>query len=147
MHVRVALLPGDGIGVEVTNAATRVLDAVGREFGHQFEYTSDLIGGSAIDAAGTALPAETVAACQAADAVLLGAVGGPQWDNPKASVRPEQGLLGLRAALGVFANLRPVRVHPSLADALTACDVAPARWPSFAKAFASLTSSEIVRER
>ncbi|MCW5879600.1 MAG: 3-isopropylmalate dehydrogenase [Anaerolineae bacterium] len=117
MHVRVALLPGDGIGVEVTNAATRVLDAVGREFGHQFEYTSDLIGGSAIDAAGTALPAETVAACQAADAVLLGAVGGPQWDNPKASVRPEQGLLGLRAALGVFANLRPVRVHPSLADA------------------------------
>lgn len=117
MHVRVALLPGDGIGVEVTNAATRVLDAVGREFGHQFEYTHGLIGGSAIDATGTALPAETVAVCQAADAVLLGAVGGPQWDNPKAAVRPEQGLLGLRAALGVFANLRPVRVHPSLADA------------------------------
>ncbi|MFN8499566.1 MAG: 3-isopropylmalate dehydrogenase [Anaerolineae bacterium] len=117
MDVRIALLPGDGIGVEVTQAAASVLDAVAQRFGHTVAYTRGLIGGAAIDATGAALPEDTVALCKASDAVLMGAVGGPKWDNPTAAVRPEQGLLGIRAALGVFANLRPVRVHPSLADA------------------------------
>ncbi len=113
----IALVPGDGIGVEVTPAAVEVLDAVAAKGGHSFSYQEYLIGGCAIDAQGTALSDETLAACQAADAVLLGAVGGPKWDDPQAKVRPEQGLLRLRKGLGVFANLRPVKVHPSLLDA------------------------------
>ncbi|MCW5852537.1 MAG: 3-isopropylmalate dehydrogenase [Anaerolineae bacterium] len=116
MHAQLVLLPGDGIGVEVVEAGVNVLDAVGARFGHTFEYQRGLIGGAAIDATGAALPDETAEMCQTADAILLGACGGPKWDNPRATVRPEQGLLKLRYILGVFANLRPVRVQPSLAD-------------------------------
>jgi 3-isopropylmalate dehydrogenase len=111
----IVLLPGDGVGPEVTAAARLVLEAVGKRFDLSFEFREALIGGAAIDATGTALPRETVELCERSDAVLLGAVGGPAWDNPSASVRPEQGLLGIRRALGVFANLRPVVPHPSLA--------------------------------
>jgi 3-isopropylmalate dehydrogenase len=108
------LLPGDGIGPEIVAEAKKVLDRVASLFGHSFSYATHLIGGAAIDAAGTALPKETEDACKASDAVLLGAVGGPKWDDPRAKVRPEQGLLAIRQALGLFANLRPVRVHPAL---------------------------------
>jgi 3-isopropylmalate dehydrogenase len=111
------LLPGDGIGPEVVGEARRVLDHVASRFGHEFKFTSHLIGGAAIDATGDPLPKETLAACESADAVLLGAVGGPKWDDPRAKVRPEQGLLAIRRGLGLFANLRPVRVHPALVAA------------------------------
>jgi 3-isopropylmalate dehydrogenase len=117
MKAKIVVLPGDGIGPEVVAEARRVLEAVARRFRHEFLFEAALIGGSAIDQTGTALPPETVAVCQAADAVLLGAVGGPKWDDPKAPVRPEQGLLGIRKALGLFANLRPVAIHPKLAGA------------------------------
>jgi len=117
VEAHIALLPGDGIGPEVVSAAVEVLSAVGKAFGHRFATETRLIGGAALDAAGTPLPDETLTACRAADAVLLGAVGGPQWDDPAAAVRPEQGLLGLRKALSLFANLRPVRPHPDLAGA------------------------------
>ena len=117
MDALIALLPGDGIGPDVTRAAREVLDAVAGRFGHTFDYREALIGGIAIDETGEPLPAATIAACEAADAVFLGAVGGPKWSDPKASVRPEQGLLGLRATLAVYANLRPVRIYPELADA------------------------------
>jgi 3-isopropylmalate dehydrogenase len=110
--VKIVLLGGDGIGPEVVAAARRVLDRVAK-----LDYEERLLGGCAIDATGSALPDDTLEACRAADAVLLGAVGGPKWDDPKAKVRPEQGLLGIRKALGLYANLRPVRVHPALADA------------------------------
>lgn len=114
MRAKIVLLPGDGIGPEVIAAAVEVLEAVAHIYGHSFTFKEHLIGGCSIDAYGTALSDETLADCQAADAVLLGAVGGPKWDNPLAKVRPEQGLLRLRKDLGVFANLRPVKVHPSL---------------------------------
>lgn len=117
--MRIALLPGDGIGPEVTAEAVNVLKAVGQRFGHSFEFGSGLIGGCAIDETGTALPPETVELCQASDAVLLGAVGGLKWDNPTAAVRPEQGLLAIRKALGLFANLRPVKLAPALLEAST----------------------------
>ena len=117
MNASIVLLPGDGIGPEVVTAAVRVLDAGAAQFGHSFTYAEHLIGGAAIDQTGTALSADALAACQAADAVLLGAVGGPKWDDPTARVRPEQGLLALRKGLDVFANLRPVRVHPALVHA------------------------------
>ena len=117
MNFNIVLTPGDGIGPEVTAAAVRVLDEVGRRFGHHFEYEEYLIGGCSIDRYGTALTGEALRACRSADAVLLGAVGGPKWDDPAAPVRPEQGLLALRKALGVFANLRPVQVYPELAAA------------------------------
>ena len=112
---RIAVLPGDGVGPEVTRAACAVLGAVAFRFGHTFQFTEGFIGGAAIDATGTALPSETVELCRGADAVLLGAVGGPRWDSPSATVRPEQGLLGIRKALGLFANLRPVTSWPALA--------------------------------
>jgi 3-isopropylmalate dehydrogenase len=112
--MKVAVLPGDGIGPEVIAEGVRVLQAVGQRWGHCFELRHGLIGGCALDARGTPLPSETLDVCRAADAVLLGAVGGPRWDNPDAKQRPEQGLLGLRKELGVYANLRPVSVHPSL---------------------------------
>ena len=115
MKARIVTLPGDGVGPEVTAAAVAVLQAVAAHFDHEFAFDEQLIGGAAIDATGEPLPAATLAACQAADAVLLGAVGGPKWSDPNAKVRPEQGLLGLRAALGVYANLRPLTVHPALA--------------------------------
>lgn len=114
MQAVITALPGDGIGPEVVAEGMRVLHAVGERFGHTFEVREALLGGCAIDATGTALPDETLRLCRASDAVLLGAVGGPKWDNPEASVRPEQGLLGIRKALGLFANLRPVTLHPRL---------------------------------
>ncbi len=117
MEANIVLLPGDGIGPEVVAEAVRVLDTIAKKYGHRFSFTRHLMGGCSIDEYGTALTDETLAACKAADAVLLGAVGGPKWDDPQAKVRPEQGLLGLRKGLGVFANLRPVKVHPSLIDA------------------------------
>jgi 3-isopropylmalate dehydrogenase len=115
--LRVALLPGDGIGPEVVAEGARILRAVAKRYGHAIETTEGLIGGCALDARGTPLPPETITLCRSADAVLLGAVGGPRWDDPAAKQRPEQGLLGLRRELGVYANLRPVCVHPSLAAA------------------------------
>jgi len=117
MEALIVLLPGDGIGPEVTAAARAVLEALAAKRGHTFRFQEALIGGSAIDACGEPLPPATIASCQASDAVLLGAVGGPKWDDPDASVRPEQGLLGIRAALGVYANLRPVSIYPELAAA------------------------------
>ncbi|MEO8333879.1 MAG: 3-isopropylmalate dehydrogenase [bacterium] len=110
----IALLPGDGIGPEVCAAGRAVLEKVAQRFGHRFEFEEGLIGGSAIDATGAPLPDATVALCQRADAVLLGAVGGPKWDVPTATVRPEQGLLGIRKALGLFANVRPVRCRAAV---------------------------------
>jgi 3-isopropylmalate dehydrogenase len=110
----IALLPGDGIGPEVVAEGARVLRAVADRWDHAIELREGLIGGCALDTRSTPLPAETVELCKSADAVLLGAVGGPRWDNPDARQRPEQGLLGLRRELQVYANLRPVTVHPSL---------------------------------
>lgn len=117
MNARIVLLPGDGIGPEIVAQAVRALDAVASRFGHAFVYDSQLIGGAAIDATGQPLPEETLAACLESDAIILGAVGGPKWDDTRAKVRPEQGLLSIRKALNLYANLRPVRVHPSLAEA------------------------------
>ena len=114
MNFTIALLPGDGIGPEVLAGAVSVLDRVGERFGHSFDINAERIGGNAIDALGTPLPDETLAACAEADAVMLGAVGGPKWDDPNATVRPEDGLLGLRKSLGLFANVRPVKVHDAL---------------------------------
>src|SRR6185295_16723106 len=114
---RIVVLPGDGIGPEVVAEGVRVLRAVEAAGGHQFAIEEALIGGIAIDRTGTALPEETIAACRGADAVLLGAVGGPKWDDPQAKVRPEQGLLKIRKELGLFANLRPVSLHPALKSA------------------------------
>ncbi len=114
MHATITLVPGDGIGPEVVAEGVRALQAVATRFGHQFDTHAALLGGCAIDALGTALPEETLRLCRESDAVLLGAIGGPKWDDPNAKVRPEQGLLGLRKALGLFANLRPVTLHPRL---------------------------------
>ena len=111
MHANIVVLPGDGIGPEVTAAAVAVLRAVAARYGHDFDFSEHLIGGAAIDATGSALPDATLAAARSADAILLGAVGGPQWSDPGAKVRPEQGLLAIRKALGLYANLRPVKPH------------------------------------
>lgn len=111
MRADIVVLPGDGIGPEVTAAAVEVLRAVAARYGHQFQLREHAIGGAAIDASGEPLPAATLQACQRADAVLLGAVGGPKWSDPQAKVRPEQGLLALRKGLGLYANLRPVQPH------------------------------------
>jgi 3-isopropylmalate dehydrogenase len=119
MKSTIAVLAGDGIGPEVTAQGVRVLQAIAAKFGHQLEFRDGLIGGCAIDKTGTALPAETTALCKSSDAVLLGAVGGPKWDDPNAAVRPEQGLLAIRRELGLYANLRPVTIHPKLVDAST----------------------------
>ena len=116
MKTKLVLLPGDGIGPEVVGAAVQVLHAVGQRYGHTFETETHLMGGCAIDESGTALPEETLGACLEADAVLLGAVGGPKWDDPTAKIRPEQGLLGLRKGMGLFANLRPIKLFPELLD-------------------------------
>jgi 3-isopropylmalate dehydrogenase len=110
----ITVLPGDGIGPEVIAEALHVLRAVARRFGHQLELTAAPFGGIAIDQYGDALPSATLDACLRADAVLLGAIGGPKWSAPQAPVRPEAGLLRLRKELGVYANLRPVTVHPAL---------------------------------
>ena len=116
MKANIVLLPGDGIGPEVVAEAVRVLDVIAGKGGHSFSYTERLMGGCSIDKFGSSLTDETLADCQAADAVLLGAVGGPKWDDPRAKDRPERGLLALRKGLKVFANLRPVKVHPALID-------------------------------
>jgi 3-isopropylmalate dehydrogenase len=114
MQAKITLLPGDGIGPEVVAAAVAVLETISACFGHTFSLHEALIGGCAIDQTGNPLPLETLAACQQSDAVLLGAVGGPKWDDPSAAVRPEQGLLAIRQALGLFGNLRPVQPDPNL---------------------------------
>jgi 3-isopropylmalate dehydrogenase len=119
MQAKIAVLPGDGIGAEVTGEARKILEVVAQARGHQFSFESAMVGGAAIDAAGTALPESSLALCRASDAVLFGAVGGPKWDDPTAPVRPEQGLLALRKGLGLFANLRPVKLTPALIDAST----------------------------
>ena len=117
MQFNIAVLPGDGIGPEVTAESVKVLDAVGRSFGHGFNFGYADAGGISIDKHGEALLPEVRELAQSADAVLFGAVGGPKWDDPLAAVRPEQAILQLRSHLGVFANLRPVKVNPALADA------------------------------
>ncbi len=117
MKALIAVLPGDGIGPEVTAEAVRALGAIAKRFGHELRFETALLGGAAIDATGEALPAATLQLCRSADAVLMGAVGGPKWSQPDAKVRPEQGLLQLRKALGLFANLRPVVPHPAVLDA------------------------------
>jgi 3-isopropylmalate dehydrogenase len=115
MKASIVLTPGDGIGPEVVNEARIVLETVAKRHGHEFKFSEHLLGGCAIDAKGTAMPDETLAAAKASDAVLLGAVGGPKWDDPQAKVRPEQGLLAIRKALGLYANVRPVCPYPALA--------------------------------
>lgn len=117
MEALIALLPGDGIGPDVTACARQVLDKIAAKYGHAFEYREELIGGAAIDALGDPLPPVTVENCSVADAVLLGAVGGPKWSDPNATIRPEQGLLKLRSVLGVYANIRPVKIYDELAGA------------------------------
>ena len=119
MKAQIAVLGGDGIGPEVVAEGLRVLRAVGQTFGHEFGLTELPFGGVAIDSQGDPLPAETLAACLKADAVLLGAIGGPKWSAPTAKVRPEQGLLKIRKELGVYANLRPVKLWPALVNSST----------------------------
>jgi 3-isopropylmalate dehydrogenase len=117
LNAQIVLLPGDGIGPEVTAQAELVLGRVARLFGHAFEFESFPIGGNAIDDFGDPLPERTLAACKASDAILLGAVGGPKWDDPDAKTRPEAGLLRIRKELGLFANLRPIKPTAALLDA------------------------------
>jgi 3-isopropylmalate dehydrogenase len=114
MKAKITLLPGDGIGPEIVDATRQVLETVAGKSGHSFAFSTHLIGGIAIDETGVPLPDDTIVACRSADAVLLGAVGGPKWDDPTASVRPEQGLLGMRKALKLFANVRPVKLYRGL---------------------------------
>ena len=117
MKYTIAVIRGDGIGPEIVDGACRVLDAVAKKFGHTFVYRDALMGGAALDAAGIPLPQETVDICRAADGVLLGAVGGPKWDSAAPELRPEAGLLALRKALGLYANLRPATVYDCLMEA------------------------------
>jgi 3-isopropylmalate dehydrogenase len=119
MKASIAVLPGDGIGPEVIAEGVRALSAIATAFGHDFTLTEWPFGGAAIDSHANPLPPQTLEACLSADAVLLGAIGGPKWSAPDAPLRPESGLLKLRKELGVYANLRPVKVHPALADAST----------------------------
>jgi len=116
MKAKITLLPGDGIGPEIISESVRVLEAIQNKFGHSFTTSERLLGGCSIDKFGSSLTDETLADCVSADAILMGAVGGPKWDDPLAKDRPERGLLALRKGLGVFANLRPVKVHPDLFD-------------------------------
>lgn len=117
MRYNICVMPGDGIGPEIVAETVKVMQAVGGKHGLDFVFAEALIGGAAIDATGGPLPEATLAACKAADAVLLGAVGGPKWDTLDPAVRPEKGLLGIRKALGLFANLRPAKLFPELAAA------------------------------
>ncbi len=116
MKLNIALLKGDGIGPEIVDSAVRVLEKIGEKFGHEFCFTPYLIGGCAIDETGAPLPEETVTGCLASDSVLLGAVGGPKWDNLPGNVRPEKALLGIRAAMELYTNLRPARLYAALKD-------------------------------
>ena len=115
MEFQIALIKGDGIGPEIVDSAVRVLEKIGQTYGHTFHCTPYLAGGCAIDETGIPLPEETVQGCLNADSVLLGAVGGPKWDKNPGHLRPEKALLGLRAALGLFTNLRPAKIYPALA--------------------------------
>jgi len=115
--MKICVLPGDGVGPEIIPQAMKAVNAVGKKFGHKFETVEALIGGAAIDATGGPLPDETIALCKAADSVLLGAVGGPKWDNVPREIRAEVGLLGIRKELGLFANLRPAKLYPELKKA------------------------------
>ena len=117
MKFNIALMPGDGIGVEITEQAVKVLGKIGEKYGHEFNFQEVLIGGVAIDKTGSPLPQETVDVCEKSDAVLLGAVGGPKWDNLSGDQRPEAGLLGIRKALGLYANIRPAILHKALKSA------------------------------
>lgn len=117
MDALITVLPGDGIGPEVTDAGTAILQEIASIYGHRFRMEEHLIGGAAIEAAGSPLPPESIASCKASDAVLLGAVGGPEWSDPNARIRPEQGLLQLRSELKVYANLRPIQIIEALAGA------------------------------
>jgi 3-isopropylmalate dehydrogenase len=117
MEKKIALIRGDGIGPEIVDEAVRVLDKVAGKFGHRFVYAPVLMGGVAIDEVGVPLPEETVAVCRQSDSVLLGAVGGPKWDKGAGNMRPEAGLLGIRSALGLYANLRPAKLLAPLASA------------------------------
>ncbi len=117
MKASIVLLPGDGIGPEVTAQAARVLQKIAEKFAHRFDMSEHLIGGIAIDQTGNPLPDSTVEACKKCDAILLGAVGGPKWDDPSAKTRPEAGLLKIRKELGLFANLRPIVTFDELVDA------------------------------
>ena len=114
---RIALLPGDGIGPEIVEQAQRVLEAIAAQFNHEFEFQSCMIGGIAIDTCGDPLPQDTIDACKGSAAILLGAVGGPKWDDPTAKTRPEAGLLKIRKELGLFANLRPIQTFSELVGA------------------------------
>ena len=115
MNYNIALLRGDGIGPEIVDSAVRVLEKIGEKYGHTFSFTRYLIGGAALDETGVPLPEETVAGCLASDSVLLGAVGGPKWDTLPGNMRPEKALLGIRAAMELYTNLRPARLYPALA--------------------------------
>jgi 3-isopropylmalate dehydrogenase len=117
VKANIVLLPGDGIGPEVTAQAVRILESIAEKFGHDFVFQSKKIGGIAIDETGDALPQDTTDACKKSDAILLGAVGGPKWDDPNAKTRPEAGLLKIRKELGLFANLRPIVTFSELVDA------------------------------
>lgn len=117
MNYSICVLPGDGIGPDITAQAVNVLHTVGQKFNHHFTFSEYMLGGTALDTHGHPLPQETIDACKGADAILLGAVGGPKWDQVEHSLRPEQGLLGLRKALDLFANLRPAIIYPELAQA------------------------------
>lgn len=112
-----AVIKGDGIGPEIVDEALKVLEVIGEKFDHKFNFTEVLAGGNAIDACGECLPKETVGVCKASDSVILGAVGGPKWDNVPGDQRPERALLGLREQLGLYANLRPAIIHNALSDA------------------------------
>ena len=116
MKAKIVVLAGDGVGPEVVAEARKVLEAVANKQGHEFSFENQLIGGIAIDETGDPLPPATLAACKGSDAVLLGAVGGPKWDDPNAKTRPEKGLLAIRKGLGLYANLRPVKSYPELID-------------------------------
>jgi 3-isopropylmalate dehydrogenase len=149
MQANIVVLPGDGIGPEIVSATLPVLDAVASRYGHQFSFQEHDIGGIAIDRHGEPLPAQTLAAAQKADAILLGAVGGPKWSDPNAKVRPEQGLLAIRKALGLFANLRPVAPHraalgasPIKAELLEGVDIVVVRELTGGIYFGDKTRSE-----
>ena len=116
MNCKIALLRGDGIGPEIVDSACLVLDKIGEKYGHKFEYTPYLMGGCAIDTYGEPLPQETIDGCLNSDSVLLGAVGGPKWDKLPGDKRPEKGLLGIRAALGLYTNIRPAKLYSTLSE-------------------------------
>ena len=116
MKMNIALLKGDGIGPEIVESAVRVLEKIGEKYNHEFVFTPYLIGGAAIDATGAPLPEETVEGCLASDSVLLGAVGGPKWDTLPGHLRPEKALLGIRAAMELYTNLRPAKLYAALKD-------------------------------